>query len=88
MALPVRSVVGGDEANMTEITRPLTRRALSSYRGRQLVVTLHPTWLAIRQSGRRSAFQIDYQAVYECAAKLKAREDRAEKMKAKKGAKR
>lgn len=73
---------------MTDINRPVTRRALSSYRGRQLVVTLHPTWLAIRQAGRRSGYVIDYQAVYECAAKLKAREDRAEKLKAKKGGRR
>ena len=69
---------------MTDLNKPVTRRSCSSYRGRKLVITLHPTWLSIRQAGRRVGYVIDYQVVYDCAAKLKAREDRAEKL-AKKG---
>lgn len=69
---------------MTNLTKPVVRRALTVYRGRQLVVTLHPTYLAIRQAGRRSGYMLDYAAVFECAAKLRAREIRAEKGRGKK----
>jgi len=69
---------------MTELTKPVRRRAQTIYRGRALVVTLHPTYIAIRQAGKRSGYVLDYVAVFECAAKLRAREIRAEKMKGKK----
>lgn len=64
---------------MTACDKPVTRATYSSYRGRPLVVTLHPTWLSIRQKGRRHGFVLDYQAVFDCAAKLAARAAMAEK---------
>ena len=68
---------------MTVCDKPVTRATLSRYRGRDLVITLHPTYLAVRLKGKRSGFVLDYQAIYECAAKLAAREARAEKVKQK-----
>lgn len=59
---------------MTVCDRPVTRATYSNYRGRALVVTLHPTYLAVRLKGKRHGYVLDYQAVYECAAKLAARE--------------
>ena len=69
---------------MTELIKPIKRKSQTIYKGRQLVLTLHPTYIAIRQSGKRSGYVLDYVAVFECAAKLRAREIRAEKMKGKK----
>lgn len=54
---------------MTVCDRPVTRATLSKYRGRPLVVTLHPTFVTIRQKGRRHSMNLDYQAIYDCAAK-------------------
>ena len=70
---------------MTVCEKPVTRATLSAYRGRPLVITLHPTYLAVRIKGKRSGFVLDYQAVYECAAKLAARERLAEKRRVKRG---
>ena len=64
---------------MTQCDRPVTRKTLTRYRGRQLVLTLHPTFLTVRELGKRSGYTLDYQAVYDCAAKLAARDRLAEK---------
>jgi hypothetical protein len=69
---------------MTLCDRPVTRATLTKYKGRQLVVTMHPTFLSVRLKGklqRTSGFVLDYAAVYECAAKIAAREALREKRK-------
>ncbi len=62
---------------MTKLTtsRPVVRETAVSLRGRHpLVVELWPGFLVIRTKGRKSdTYTIDYQAIYETAAKIEAR---------------
>ena len=67
--------------------KTLVRRTASVVQHRQLVVVLHPAYLEIRQSGRRSAYTISYDAIYTEAAKRFAARERAEKLAAKKAKK-
>jgi hypothetical protein len=63
-------------------TNPVTRETCCYYRRRALVVKLKPLYLEIRQKGLRSVETIDYETVYETAAKLRWRREQAEKMSA------
>lgn len=66
---------------MTELKpgRPLTRETAIYYRGRALVVRLHPGYIEVRQRGRRTGYALEYGAVYEAAGKLAARKAAEEK---------
>jgi hypothetical protein len=66
------AVVGVE--TMTRADRPVTRLSYASYRGRQIVVTLHPTWMGLRLMGTRTTYQLEYGAAWSLAGKLKARE--------------
>lgn len=63
---------------MTRLTQPLRRETDALYRGRALVVRLHPRYLEISEKGRRDSVTLHYEAAYECALKLKARRDEDE----------
>ncbi len=72
---------------MTPANKPTTRLTFSRYRGREIAVTVHPTWLAFRLKGTRKSFLLDVEAGYMLAAKLEAARTRAEKLKARAAAK-
>jgi hypothetical protein len=63
--------------------RTVKRETASTYRGRPLIVELHPGYLILRQKGTRRAVSVDYGAVLDLGYKIMARAERAEKMKAK-----
>ena len=66
---------------------PIKRETATVYRRRALIVELHPGFLTIREKGRRDSVALEYGAAYECALRMRARAERAEKAK-KKGGKR
>ena len=54
----------------------LRRETATLYRGRPLLVELHPGFMLVREKGRREGgYSIDYRAVYEAAAKIHARQE-------------
>lgn len=71
---------------MTKADKPVTRESYSRYRGREVIVTIHPTWLSLRLKGTRKSFALDIEAAYQRAAYLEAESKRLEKRAAKKAA--
>jgi len=69
---------------VTRADKPTTRLSYSTYRGRQIAVTIHPTWIALRLKGTRQILQMDILAAYQRAALAEADRMRAEKRAAKK----
>jgi hypothetical protein len=47
------------------------------------VVTIHPTWIALRLKKTKQVFQLDIASAFQHAALLKTNKDRAEKKAAK-----
>lgn len=70
---------------MTKADKPTTRLTYSTYRGREIAVTIHPTWIALRLKGTRQVLQMDVLAAYQRACMAEADRKRAER-KAKKAA--
>lgn len=68
---------------MTRADHPVTRLSYASYRGRNIVVTLHPTWMGLRLARTRREFQLDYGAAWSLANKLEVRAALEEKRKGK-----
>jgi hypothetical protein len=71
---------------VTEI-RPgskLTRKTATTVQRRQLVITLHPGYLEIRQERTRKPFSLSWDAIYRQAAQLAADRERAERKAARK----
>jgi hypothetical protein len=64
---------------MTKADKPTTRMSYSRVRGREIVVTIHPTWLGFRLKGQRKIFQMDIEAAYQRAALAEADKERAER---------
>jgi hypothetical protein len=64
---------------MTKADKPTRRMSYSMVRGREIVVTIHPTWLGFRLKGQRKEFQMDIEAAYQRAALAEAEKLRAEK---------
>jgi hypothetical protein len=56
-----------------------------TYRGRTLVVELHPRHLTLREKGRRQALTVGWDAIYHLAWKILARTQADEKAAQKKG---
>ena len=48
-------------------------------RGREIVVTIHPTWLGFRLKGLRKEFQMDIEAAYQRAVLAEVEKLRAER---------
>lgn len=59
---------------MTTVTRPVRRETAACYRGRPLVVELHPGYLELREKGKRQAVTLDYHTALEVGYKLLARQ--------------
>jgi hypothetical protein len=70
---------------MTEIqaSRPIVRETATYYRGRPLVVELHPGYISVREKGKRTAYALDYGRIFDRAVKLAVEAARAEKRAAK-----
>ena len=66
---------------MSKITteRILRRETATCYRGRPLIVELHPGYMTLREKGRRRPVTLDYRAAWDLAHKILAREAVAEK---------
>jgi hypothetical protein len=62
---------------MTRTTaRPVVRETLTTERGRPLIVALHAHTIALRVKGTREWFNVPYDAVFDLARKLVARQRR------------
>lgn len=77
---------GGKGEVMTTIDRPV-RRETATYkrdagRTRALLVELHPSHIELRCKGTRRRLAVPYDAIYDLACKLLARQAREEKRKA------
>lgn len=69
---------------MTEATKPVTRSLFSTIRGRQIAVTIHPTWVSVRLKRTRQVLAVESVALYHFAARLDANRAREEQQAAKK----
>ena len=58
---------------------PLRRETGAVVRGRPLILELHPSYLLLREKGRRHSVAVTYQAIRDLGYKLVAREERAQK---------
>ena len=58
---------------------PVRRETDALYRGRTLVVELHPAFVSLKEKGKRTRVTVSYPAIYELAWKLLARAEAAEK---------
>jgi hypothetical protein len=65
--------------------KPLVRETAAQYRGRPLILELHPAYLLLREKGRRTAVSVDYRAVLDLGYKMLWRQAQSEKKAAKKG---
>ena len=55
----------------------VTRETMTVYRGRPLIVTLHPRHIEVREKGARDgAVALDYGDLFELAMKVRANEQR------------
>jgi hypothetical protein len=72
---------------ITKADKPVTRVSYSTFRDGskplEVVVTIHPTWLALRLKGRRKVYQLDIAAAYQRAVQAEVDQIRAEKRAAK-----
>ena len=66
-----------------ESTKPVKRETAAYYRGRPLLVELHPAHLTLREKGRRFRLDVDYRAILDLGFKMLHRAAQAEKKAAK-----
>ncbi len=62
---------------MTTIEKPLQRETAATYRGRPLIVRLHPRFIEVGLK-RHRLFKASYDALYEMAMKLEFRAQAAQ----------
>lgn len=67
-----------------ESGKTIKRETATMYRGRPLVIELHPRHVAVRQKGKRTDVVLGYDAIYEAAYKLLWRAQQAAKKAARK----
>lgn len=72
---------------VTKADKPVTRESYSRSRGREIIVTIHGTWIGFRLKGTRKTYQLDINAAMMRAAWNEAEAARAEKKRAKAEAK-
>jgi hypothetical protein len=63
----------------------LTRETAAVYRGRALVIELHPGYCSVRLKGTKQAVSVDYRTVLETGYKILARQAASEKAARRKG---
>ncbi len=64
---------------MTCLTKPVRRETATCYRGRKLIVELHPAYIVLREKGTRRAVTGDYRTALETGYKILARAAQAER---------
>lgn len=69
---------------MTKADKPVKRETYSYNRSRPLIIELCPTYLTIREKGRRSGFTVTYQQIFTLGARNAAEQLRAAKAEARK----
>jgi hypothetical protein len=57
----------------------VTRETAVVYRGRPLLVELHPAYLTLREKGRQFRLSIDYRTILDTAYKMLYKAQQAEK---------
>lgn len=65
---------------MTRSDKPVTRLTAGKFQGKEIVVTIRPSWLELRLKGTRCTFTLDVVAAYQFAAKIAADGARREKL--------
>lgn len=69
---------------MTKADKPVRRETFTSNRGRPLVIELNPTFLVVREKGRRHGYTVTYSQVFNVGARNAAEELRRAKAEARK----
>ncbi len=59
--------------------KPVKRETAVVYRGRPIIIEIHPGFLKLREKGRRSAVALDYRTMLDVAYKILWRQEQAEK---------
>ena len=70
---------------MTKTTSPTRRETFSLFQGRNLIIELHPTWITMRQKGKRYRYTLTYDQAWKIGAQNAAIEARIAKLAKKKG---
>lgn len=68
---------------MTRLTRSVRRETSVVIQGRELMVELSRYSITLRQKGKRDGYTVPLEAAFMLGAKIKRREDEAEKKKGK-----
>ncbi len=66
---------------MTRLTRSIRRETSATVRGRAIMIEVSRLSITVRQKGKRTAYVVPLDAVYDLGAKLAARLARDEKRK-------
>ena len=69
---------------MTRLTRSVRRETAATVQGRPLMLEVGRLTIAVRQKGKRCTYHVPIEALWSLGAKIKRREDDAEKKKGKK----
>lgn len=69
---------------MTKLEKIVQRETATVYRGRPLIIELHPRHLILRQKGKRHRVTLDYATAVDVAYKLLWKQEQAEKAAARK----
>lgn len=59
--------------------RPVARETAVIYRGRPLMIMLHPQLMELREKGKHTRVTVPIAAIWDLGWKLKARQEAAEK---------
>ena len=68
---------------MTTTDRAIKRETRETFRGKPLVIEIHPTWLSIRLKGQRARYTV-YSQMFTLGAHNAAEERRRERLEARK----
>lgn len=66
---------------MTRLTRSIRRETAATVRGRAIMIEVSRLAVTVRQKGRRTAYTVPLDAIFDLGAKLAARAARDEKRK-------
>jgi hypothetical protein len=64
---------------MTKADKPVRRESYSCFRGRPIIVTIHPTFVTVRLKGQRTKFTVTVDQLYTLGAKTAAVAAKAER---------
>lgn len=70
---------------MTKADKPVKRETYSSYRGRPLIIEIHPTFMRIRTKKSQTYYTVTYDQLWTLGARNQAEARRKEKKTKKKG---